>query len=177
MDRKELKIPKERVAVLIGKDGEVKKEIERRGKVKLEIDSKEGDVSLDGEAVDVYICVSVVKAIGRGFNPEFAVTLFNEKNSFELVDIQDFVGKSRKDVVRVKGRVIGQEGKARKYIEKVTETKICVYGKTIGIIGEVERVAMAKQAIDMILEGSPHGNVYKWLDNKKREMIRREFEG
>ena len=74
--------------------------------------------------------------------------------------------------MRLKGRVIGQEGKSRAYIENFTETDVVVYGKTIGIIGEVERVAMAKQAIEMLLEGSPHGNVYKWLENKKRELIK-----
>ena len=79
--------------------------------------------------------------------------------------------------MRLKGRVIGQEGKARKYIESYCDVKMVVYGKTIGLVGELEKVAMAKQAIEMLLEGSPHGNVYKWLDNKKRELIRREFEG
>ena len=41
MDQKELKIPKERIAVLIGKDGEVKSRLEEKGKVKIDIDSKE----------------------------------------------------------------------------------------------------------------------------------------
>jgi ribosomal RNA assembly protein len=177
MDQKELKIPKERIAVLIGKDGEVKNRLEEKGKVKIDIDSKEGDVFIEGESLDVYVMQSVVKAIARGFNPEIAETLLNEKNSFELIDIQDFVGKSKKDQMRLKGRVIGQEGKSRKYIESFCEVKMVVYGKTIGIIGELERVAIAKQAIEMLLEGSPHGNVFKWLDNKKREMIRRELEG
>ena len=177
MDRKELKIPKERIAVLVGKDGSVKKRLEKLGKVNLEIDSKEGDVFIEGESLDVFIMQSVVKAVARGFNPDIAEKLFNEKYSFELVDIQDFVGKSKKDQIRLKGRVIGQEGKARNYVEKLTETHISVYGKTIGIIGEIERVAMAKQAIDMLLEGSPHGNVYKWVENKKRELIKRELEG
>jgi len=176
MDRKELKIPKERVAVLIGKNGEVKNRLEEKGKVSLEIDSKEGDVFIEGESIDVFVMVSIVKAIGRGFNPDVAETLFNENNSFEFVDIQDYVGKSKKDQMRLKGRVIGQEGKARKYIEGFTETKMSVYGKTVGIIGQIERVAMAKQAVEMLLEGSPHGNVYKWLENKKRELIKRELE-
>jgi rRNA processing protein Krr1/Pno1 len=28
----------------------------------------------------------------------------------------------------------------------------------------------------MLLEGAPHGNVYRWLEDKKREEIRRKFE-
>ncbi|MBT3985490.1 RNA-processing protein [archaeon] len=177
MDRKELKIPKERVAVLIGRDGEVKKRLEKKGKISIDIDSQEGDVTIEGESLDVYIALGVVKAIARGFNPTIAEQLFNEKNAFEIIEIQDYVGKSKKDQMRLKGRVIGQEGKARKYIESYCDVKMVVYGKTIGLVGELEKVAMAKQAIEMLLEGSPHGNVYKWLDNKKRELIRREFEG
>ncbi|MCX6707311.1 MAG: KH domain-containing protein [Candidatus Woesearchaeota archaeon] len=38
----DIKIPKDRVAVLIGKKGEVKKEIEECTKSKIKIDSKEG---------------------------------------------------------------------------------------------------------------------------------------
>jgi len=45
----ELKIPKERVAVLIGKNGEVKKELEEYTSAKIEIDSKEGDVKITGK--------------------------------------------------------------------------------------------------------------------------------
>ncbi len=177
MDRKELKIPLERVAVLIGKDGEVKRKIESKMKVELDIDSKEGDVFIEGEdSVAVFETVSIIKAIGRGFNPEVAFLLFNEDYSFDLLNMQDYIGNSKKHMMRIKGRVIGREGKARKMIEQATETHISVYGKTIGIVGEVQNVAIARQALEMLLEGAPHGNVFKWLEHKKRDLIRREFE-
>ncbi|MBL7051408.1 RNA-processing protein, partial [Candidatus Woesearchaeota archaeon] len=57
-----------------------------------------------------------------------------------------------------------------------TDTHIVVYGKTIGIVGKLENVSIARQALEMLLEGSPHGNVFKWLDMKKKDLIRREFE-
>ena len=60
-------------------------------------------------------------------------------------------------------------------IESLTETYISVYGKTIALIGGVEAVAMSRQAVEMLLEGAPHGNVYKWLEDKRRETIRRKF--
>jgi ribosomal RNA assembly protein len=177
MDRKEVKIPLERVAVLIGKDGEVKKTIEQTMKVRLEIDSKEGDVIIQGEdSVAVYETVPIIKAIARGFNPLIAFNLFDEKYSFDYVNITNYVGNVKKHLMRVKGRIIGREGKARKMIEKATEVNISVYGKTIGIVGKYESVAAAKQAIEMLLEGAPHGNVFKWLETKKREMMRKQFE-
>lgn len=177
MDTQEVKIPHERVAVLIGKNGEVKKRLENKMNVKIDVDSEEGDVFIHGEdSVAVFEVVNVVKAVGRGFNPEIAELLLNEKYNFELVTISDFAGKSKKTAMRLKGRVIGQEGKARKMVESMTHTWVSVYGKTIGIIGEIEDVAISRQAIEMLLEGAPHGNVYKWLEDKKRELIRREFE-
>lgn len=171
-----MKVPGERIAVLIGKNGETKKHIESKRNIHLEINSEEGDVVIQGEdSVAVFETVPVIKAIARGFNPEIAELLFNEEYAFELITISDFSGKSQKKMLRLRGRVIGQDGKARKMIETMTETYISVYGKTIGIIGKIEHVAMSRQAVEMLLEGAPHGNVYKWLEDKKREVLRREF--
>ncbi len=176
MDTQELKIPLERVAVLIGKNGKVKKRIEKNKDIELEILSEDGDVYIHGnDSVAVFETVNVVKAIGRGFNPEIAELLFDENYSFELVSISDFSGKSQKKLLRLRGRVIGQEGKARKMIESLTETYLSVYGKTIGIIGNIEDVVVARQAVELLLEGAPHGNVYKWLEDKNRESLRRRF--
>ena len=75
----------------------------------------------------------------------------------------------------MKGRVIGKEGKAREHIEEMTETNICVYGKTIGIIGRQENVSIAVKAIENLLKGSPHANVYSWLEKTRRKMKTEEY--
>lgn len=175
--RQEMKIPKDRVGALIGKKGEIKKYIEQKANLKLEIDSNTGDVALIGEdSIALYETKNIISAIGRGFAPETAFQLFNESNVLELIDINDYSGKSQKKLERLKGRVIGSGGKARKMVEDMTETNISVYGKTIGIIGEIERANMARRAVEQLLAGSPHGSVYKWLENKRREMHRKVFE-
>ena len=92
----ELKIPKERVAVLIGKDGEVKKSIETETKTKIKIDSKEGDIFVYGnDALGLYTCREVVQSIGRGFNPEIAKLLLKQDYVFELIHLTEFTGKSK----------------------------------------------------------------------------------
>ena len=48
--------------------------------------------------------------------------------------------------------------------------------KTIGIIGLAENVDLARRAIDSILSGSPHANVYKWLEKQRRNLRRMEIE-
>ena len=170
----ELKVPKNRVAVIIGKEGTVKRDLEESTKTKLTIDSKEGDVFVSGEdALGLYTAREMIKAIGRGFNPEIAKLLLKQDYVFEVVDLREFVGKSKEAMLRLKGRVIGREGKSRKLIEELTETNISVFGKTIGIIGSPDTAANARQAVESLLRGSTHANVYKWLEKRRRDMKRK----
>ena len=174
----ELRIPRDRIAVLIGKEGSVKKDIESETKTKIDVDSKEGDISITGEdALGLYSCREVIRAIGRGFNPEIATLLIKPDYCFESIDLKDYVGKSKDHLLRVKGRVIGAEGKTRRLIEELTESHVCVYGKTISIIGLTESATIAREAIERLLNGSPHSNVYKFLEKKRRDIKRARLMG
>ena len=159
----EIKIPKARVAVLIGKKGEVKKKIEKLGKVKLNI-SKDGYVIIKGEGLDCYLAIQVIRAIGRGFNPNIALDLLKENYLLDIINIKDYTGKSEKKFIRIKGRLIGKKGKAWKKIEEKTDTKISIYGKTIAIIGKIDNVYVVRRAFERLLRGAPHGKVYKFID-------------
>ena len=78
----ELKIPQERVAVLIGKNGQVKKEIETDTKTQIKIDSLEGDIFVYGnDALGLYTAREVIRSIGRGFNPEISKLLWKQQNN------------------------------------------------------------------------------------------------
>ena len=167
----ELKVPEERVAVLIGKDGETKKEVEEATQSKLDI-TKDGDVIITGnDGLLLYTAKDIVKAIARGFNPKIALLLLKTDYAFELIDMKDIAGKSKNTMQRLKGRVIGKGGKSREEIERLTDTNISVYGKTIGIIGEVEAVTTARQAVAMLLQGSMHKTVFQYLEKRKKEML------
>ncbi len=173
----ELKIPKERIAVLIGQKGEIKKEIEDETHCKIDIDSKEGDVIISGEdTLGMFTAKEIIKAIARGFSPEHAKLLLKQDYTLEIVSLQDYSGKSKNKSIRLKGRVIGSEGKSRRIIEEMTETYLSVYGKTISILGRPENVTTARKAIESLLAGSPHASIYKWLEKKRRELISRRGE-
>jgi len=175
--RYELKIPKERVAVLIGRKGETKKELEAVTKSRITVDSKDGDIFICGEdGLGLYNAFEVIKAIGRGFNPEVALLLLKPDYMFESINVKDFA-KTVNSELRLKGRVIGKDGKSRKTIEELTECYVCVYGKSIGIIGEVEGVDNARTAIESLLKGSTHANVYKFLEKKRRQLKRKQLQG
>lgn len=174
----ELKVPKDRIAVLIGKNGEVRHRIEEETNSKVTVDSKEGDVRITGDdSLGLFSAREIIKAIGRGFSPEIALLILKSDYAFELLNIADYVGKSDNTARRLKARVIGTEGKTRRYIEATTETHLSVYGKTIAIIGEVEKVMLARRAIESILAGATHASVYKWLEKKIRELERNRILG
>ena len=75
--------------------------------------------------------------------------------------------------MRLKGRIIGAGGKAKKQIEALTNTNIVVYGKTVGIIGKIDESLIAKQAIENLLRGAKHSNVYAWLEKQKKALKER----
>ncbi len=171
-----VRIPKERVGVLIGTNGETKKAIERMLSVNLEVESDTGGVtiSLKEGAEDpssLLRAKEVVIAIGRGFSPEHAFKLIEDENAvLDIIDLRAIFGRSESDIRRVKGRIIGMEGKTRRTIEELTDTHISIYGHTVGIIGNIENVQVAREAIQMLIEGRQHATVYGFLHRKRREL-------
>jgi len=169
----ELRIPRERVAVLIGKRGEIKRSLQKETKTKLVVNSQEGEVWITGrDALLLYLAREIIRAIGRGFNPDVARQLLKQDYSLEIISIAEHV-RGTNDLKRLRGRVIGEGGKSRRTIEELTETSICVYGKTAGIIGPAENLPDAHKAIERLLTGSPHAHVYKWLERRRKERRRR----
>jgi len=171
-----LRIPTERIAVLIGKKGKTKSEIEEACYVKLDIDSETGEtlISSDGdvEKIQPFKAVEIVSAIGRGFSPKKAMTLLNGDNTLHVIDLREFTGKSPTQVERIKGRIIGEGGKARKNMENLSSTSISVYGRTVAIIGDATKLKLAVDAISSLSSGSMHGSVYRKLEfARRREKV------
>ena len=101
--------------------------------------------------------------------------LLNQDYAFEMINLQEYAGKSRNDMIRIKSRLIGSEGKTRVAIEELTETSVTIYGKTVSMIGLIENVAIAKQAVEMLVKGSPHSKVYTFLEKKRRDLKRKSI--
>lgn len=171
----ELKIPKGRIACLIGKNGITKKAIEKTMNVKLKI-YNEGDVEIYGEGYNGYVCEKIVKAISRGFNPNIALSLTNDDYALEIINIKDYSGNSKKKFIRIKSRLIGKNGKARKVVEILTGCYVCIYGKTISLIGEYEKLDVAYRGIDKLLNGSTHGKVYAFLEREMKKLRKDSFD-
>jgi ribosomal RNA assembly protein len=177
-----VRIPKERVGVLVGPDGKTKQYIEDRLNVTLQINSEVGDVTIlipeNAEDPSVlFRARDVVTAIGRGFAPQHAFRLIRDEDTvFDVIDLRAIFGRSESDIKRVKGRIIGMEGKTRKLIEELSGADVVVYGHTVGIIGTFEQVNIGRTAVQMLIDGCQHHSVYKYLAKKRHEMKKQELE-
>ncbi|HMK54141.1 MAG TPA: KH domain-containing protein [Methanobacteriaceae archaeon] len=176
-----LKIPRERVGVLIGTKGSTKAQVEKETQTHLEIDSEAGTVSISptkesDDPLSVWKARYIVKAIGRGFNPDIALKLNDDEVMLDIINLPDYVGRSKKAVTRQKSRIIGKDGRTRDIITDMAEVDVSIYGKTVSIIGKMENLQLAHEAVEMILNGSRHKTVYAFLEKKKHDRRMREFQ-
>ena len=172
-------VPKERVGVVVGPEGETRSRIQSSLGVNLRIESQTGIVEItpkseESDAVAVLRAKDVVTAIARGFSPEKAFLLFDDEVVLDIIDLREIYGHSESDIRRIKGRVIGQQGKTRRIIEEMSKARLSIFGYTIGLIGDYESTAIAREAVEMILKGREHTTVYRFLRNRRREVKRRQ---
>ena len=173
-----VRIPEERIGVLIGPKGAVKREIEKKTATRIEIDSESGEVELTSKSQDAlkfYKAVDIVKAIARGFSPKHALSLLKEGFILEIIKISEYAGKSEKAISAKRARVIGKQGSAREEIERDTGCFISVYGKTIAIIGYAEKIENAKKAVEMLMEGAKHSTAFGFLKKDKKKVDKFEL--
>jgi len=177
-----VRIPKERVGVLVGPDGKVKQNIEEKLMVELQIESEAGGVAIvlserTNDPSLLFRAKDVVTAIGRGFSPEHAFRLLrNDDDIFDFIDFRVIFGRCKSDIKRIKGRIIGANGKTRKLIEELTDASVVVYGHTVGFIGTFKQVDAARNAVQMLIDGSQHHTVYKYLQRKRSEFKKQMLE-
>ena len=177
-----VKIPQERIGALIGPEGQVKATIEKKLSVELQVESETGGVKITllptaPDPTVLFRAKETVIAIGRGFSPERAFRLLYDDETFlEVIDLREIVGRSQSDIKRLKGRVIGKNGKTRMLIEELTEVNLSIYGHTISIIGSTDQTEAAKESIRMLIRGSQHSTVYRFLHRKRREFKKKKME-
>ncbi len=164
-----VRIPQERIAVLIGAGGKMKRMIAKRAGVRLRVD-EEGAVELTSkDPYHEFRAKDIVKAIGRGFSPEDALRLTGDDYYLRVIDLKLIMG-SEKARERQKARIIGENGKAKRMIEECSGAIVSVYGNTVSLIGLLDEVELAATAIDKLLEGRSHSAVYTLLQKGRHKM-------
>ncbi len=157
-----VRIPEERKPVLIGKDGHVRQWIEKGTGTMIDV-SDAVEISGD-DPLDVMKARDIVTAIGRGFSPRKARRLLKEGCELHVISLE---GESLKKRLRLFGRVIGRAGMSREKIETETGASICVFGKTLSLIGMPDEIGPAEDAVEELLAGKKHAWAYRKMQRKK----------
>jgi ribosomal RNA assembly protein len=173
------KVPLNRVGVIIGGGGSVIDMLRRRLGVSVKVDSTTGAVVIEPispstPVANLLKAREYIDAIGYGFSPERAERLLNEDQVLLVIDLKSYVGDSENHLKRIKGRIIGEGGRARRNLEEITNTYISVGEATVAIIGGFEEAEVARQAIQMLIEGRQHTTVYKYAEKMMAGLRRRK---
>ncbi len=135
---------------------------------------------IDGSAENEFLALEVFEAIKTGFSVDRALQLKQEGIIFHKIDIKDIT--KRKDLERVRGRIIGEKGRTLKTLHTLTECDVSINKNKIGIIGDAEDIEYTIQAITSLIQGSKHANVYARVEKLKKEqrlseklLIKNEF--
>lgn len=163
---KRIRVPEDRLAVIIGHGGRTKLDIEKKTRTKIVI---EDEVEVQGEPLDVMTATNILTAISRGFSPKNACGLLDEENTISIIDLP----KDENRLRRIRSRLIGTKGKCRRNLELLTGTKISIYGRTAAIIGSYENIELAEDAITRLIKGFSHSNVYAYLEHRRSAMLHR----
>jgi ribosomal RNA assembly protein len=144
-----------------------KKRLEEKLRIKIKNRGKE--VTIEGKPEDEYVAEAVLKALEFGFPFSVAMSIKDQDYMFEIINIKDHT--NRKDLARVRARIIGKQGKALKTISNLTKCHFELKDNSIGIIGDPEYMRNAQEAIISLIKGSKHSNVYSYLEKHQIKPV------
>ncbi|MFH0906539.1 MAG: KH domain-containing protein [archaeon] len=165
-----LKTSKDRISIIIGHNGQTKYDIEKKTKTSLDINSENGEITIttNKSYFEIHLAKKIITAISRGFSPEHAFKLLNDDYALEIFNLTDYTAKSDERIMQIKGRVIGRAGRIKGLIEKKNNCIISVYGKTVAVIVNYEKLDAVKRIIESLLRGGRHSTVFKMIKNNER---------
>jgi ribosomal RNA assembly protein len=169
-----VRVPEERLGVIIGTGGGTRRTIAERTGAEVEVEGADEAVRLSvpdsADPIGLLRARDIVLAIGRGFSPERAFRLLGENTYLAVVDIKQSTGKRTKSAIwRIRSRIIGREGRARERLEELSGCAISVQGTTVAIIGDEKQLVRASRAVQLLLRGSEHATVFRMLAHARRD--------
>jgi ribosomal RNA assembly protein len=130
--------------------------------LKVKITNRGTEIYIDGEAEAEYIAEKVIEALNFGFPYSTALLLRDGENLFEILNIKDYT--TRKDLARIRARIIGTKGKTLKTLCQLTKCYFELKDNFIGIIGDPEYIKNAQDSIIHLIKGAKQANVYAYLE-------------
>ncbi|MCL5430174.1 MAG: hypothetical protein M1504_01700 [Candidatus Marsarchaeota archaeon] len=163
----QVNIPKERL-LLLKKNTNSIKSIENVCNCKLKIESNDA-ISVHGQdGYGEFMAKSILFAFGRGFEMRAAELLAHDDYYFSYIDLGQALG-SEKRIRLIKARIIGNDGRTKIYIERVSGVKLSVYGDTVSFIGTHSQINEAETAVNTLVEGGTHKIAYMRMEAAHRK--------
>jgi ribosomal RNA assembly protein len=136
-----------------------------RNNLTLEFYSKDPFVELKGK--DVLTAFSLSEG---SIDLDRAIGLFSEDTYLKVIDLGEIYNQNEKNITRILSRIIVTNGKTKILIEELTESSITIYEDKIFIIGFLEEIHLAHEAIDSLMAGTVHKKVYALLERGRRKI-------
>jgi len=140
-----------------------KKRLEKILNVK--ITNKGREVFIHGKSEEEYFAEKVIEALNFGFPFSVATLIKKEDLIFEIINIKDYT--KRKDLNRIRARIIGKGGKTLKILNQLTNCHFELKDNEVGIIGTPEEIENGQESIISIIRGAKQANVYNFAKRKK----------
>ncbi len=144
-----------------------KKRLEKILNVKITNRGKE--ISITGKPADEYISEKVIDALNFGFPFSTAILLKKEDFIFEILNIKDYT--KRKDLERIRARIIGTKGKTLQTLHQLTKCQFELKDNYVGIMGDPEYLENAQEAVISIIRGAKQSNVYSRLEKHQVKPV------
>jgi len=144
-----------------------KKRLEKILNVKITNRGKE--VYVQGKPEDEYVAEKVIDALEFGFPFSTAIMIREHNCVFEIINIKDYT--KRKDLVRIRARIIGTKGKTLQTLHHLTNCFFEIKDNSVGIIGAPEFIKNSQEALISIIRGSKQANVYSFLEKHQVRQI------
>jgi len=126
-------------------------------------------VTIDGTPEDEHMATQVIDALNFGFPYIEAISMKKEGKLLETLNIKDYTKKN--DLKRIRGRIIGKQGKGIRTVANLSGCKIEILENTVAIIGEAENIQRAAESIVAIIKGSKHSGIYHTLEGNQPHPI------
>ena len=138
-------------------------------KLEVKITNRGKEVTIKGSPENEYVAEKVIQALEFGFPFSAAIEIKEQDLIFEIINIKDHT--NRKDLERVRSRIIGKKGKTLKTLTTLTQCYFELKDNTIGIVGDPEHIKNAQEAIISIIKGSKQTNVYSHLEKHQVKHV------
>ncbi|AAR38886.1 NEQ031 [Nanoarchaeum equitans Kin4-M] len=144
-----------------------KKKLEER--LNIELEEKENSYIVKAnDGLTLNKAIKIIDALNAGFGEE-AYKLLDDNYDFMVIPIKRAT-KNDKERKRILARLIGTKGKAKKNISNLTGVSVIIDDKKkeAYLLGKIEDLIIARESINRIIEGQPHGKVYSFLESNRR---------